>query len=92
MPKAKSVVRIRLACGHEFEVESRPNPRKEWPDAQTCPTHKRKHRVTEIHTTSKGAKNAKHGEAAEPAAEEEAQVVPKRPARKRNGNRSKSRK
>jgi hypothetical protein len=75
MSKAKPSIRIRLACGHEFPVEARPNPRKEWPDAQTCPTHKRKFRVTEIHTSSKGKKDAKLGEAAGEDASEEAEVV-----------------
>lgn len=53
--KPEITIRIRLACGFEYAVDSRPNPRKAWPDAQTCPDCKRKHRVVEIHTSNPSA-------------------------------------
>lgn len=52
MAEKKLKITLRLACGHELNVDSRPNPRKDWPDAQVCPTckTKKKSRVVEIHT------------------------------------------
>jgi hypothetical protein len=49
MPK-KAKITLRLVCAHTIEMESRPNPRKDWPDPQMCPVHKKKFRVGEIHT------------------------------------------
>lgn len=45
---ATDKIRLRLQCGHWLAVDSRPNPRKKWPDPQTCEDCKGKRRVVEI--------------------------------------------
>lgn len=55
MADSKVEIEIRLSCAHRYKVEKRPNPRKEWPDPQTCPECKKKLRVTEIHTKDPSA-------------------------------------
>jgi len=47
MPE-KSKFTLRLECGHNLGAETRPNPRKMWPDPQTCESCKKKKRVVEI--------------------------------------------
>jgi hypothetical protein len=41
---------LRLVCGHKLSLTSRPNPRKRWPDPQTCPTCNKKQRVVELYS------------------------------------------
>jgi hypothetical protein len=46
----KNKILLRLECGHKIELDSRPNPRKVWPDPQFCETDKKKKRVVEINS------------------------------------------
>lgn len=50
MAKSKTEVELRLNCGHKMIAATRPNPRKVWPDPQTCSECKKKMRVVEIKT------------------------------------------
>lgn len=48
LAKQAKVIKIMFECGHKIVVESRPNPRKIWPDPQSCVICKKKKRIVEI--------------------------------------------
>lgn len=49
MAKAKPIITLQFNCAHKQVVESRPNPRKVWPDPQMCVECKRKRPIIHIH-------------------------------------------
>ena len=55
-PPTKGDITITLSCAHSFKTDSRPNPRKVWPDAIMCEVCRKKFRPVYIQTKTEKKK------------------------------------